>query len=145
MIKYMKLSLYTDNALKVLLYCASHTNQRITRKQITEYFDLSDEHLRKVIHHLSQMQFIHTYAGRNGGFELARPASKINIGDVIKQTENQTSMFNCSGQQCRLLSCCSLSQILMEAQQQFFNSLSRHSLADLIADKKTFKLLIKKH
>lgn len=138
----MKLSQYTDNALKVLLYCASHKDRRVTRKEISEYFKLSEEHMRKVIHQLSQWQYINTYSGRYGGFELARPAAEINIGDVISKTENQITMFDCAGQTCRLLPSCSLNRVLMQAQKQFYNSLSCHTLDELVGDKATFNLLI---
>ena len=138
----MKLSQFTDNALKVLLYCASHEGKRVTRREICDFFNLSEEHLRKVVHQLSQWGYLTTYPGRHGGFELAKSAAEINIGKVISQTEHQLTMFDCAGQQCRLLPSCSLNSILADAQQAFFAHLSQYSLAELVGDKKTYKLLI---
>lgn len=138
----MKLSLYTDNSLKVLLYVASHRDHRCTRLEIANYFNLAVEPLRKVIHQLHLWGYIHTFAGRSGGIELAKPAAEINLGVLIKQTEKQISLFDCKGQQCRLLPSCSLNRVLHQAQQCFFAELQRYTLADLLEDKATWKLLV---
>lgn len=138
----MKLSLYTDNTLKVLLYVAAHSDKRCTRQEIADYFDLSVEHLRKVIHQLNLWGYLATFAGRSGGIELAKPASEINLGEVIAKTEKQITMFDCKGQDCRLLPSCSLNHVLHKAQQQFFEELKRHTLDDLIDNKETWNLLV---
>ena len=137
----MKLSLYTDNALKVLLYVASHKEHRCTRLEIAEYFDLSVEHLRKVIHQLNRWGYLVTFAGRNGGIELAKPMGEINIGDVIYQAEKQITMFDCESQTCRLLPSCSLNHLLAKAQERFFDELRQHSLQDLLNDSGTMRLM----
>lgn len=138
----MKLSLYTDNALKVLLYVASHSEHRCTRQEIAAYFDLSVEHLRKVIHQLNLWGYLTTFSGRSGGIELAKPAAEINLGEVISKTEKQITMFDCKGQDCRLLPSCSLNKVLYQAQQAFFAELQQHTLEDLLGDQKTWKLLV---
>lgn len=137
----MKLSLYTDNTLKVLLYVAAHKEQRCTRLEIATYFTLSVEPLRKVIHQLNLWGYLVTFAGRNGGIELAQPAEEINIGKLIRQTEKQLALFDCNQQQCRLLPSCSLNHVLYKAQQCFFDELEKYSLADLVDDKATWELL----
>jgi len=137
----MKLSLYTDNTLKVLLYVASHKEHRCTRIEIAEYFDLSVEHLRKVIHQLNLWGYLTTFSGRNGGVELAKRASEINLGEVISKTEKQITMFDCESQNCRLLPSCSLNHILYKAQQRFFDELNQHTLEDLLSNETTFNLL----
>lgn len=137
----MKLSLYTDNTLKVLLYVASHKEHRCTRIEIADYFNLSVEHLRKVIHQLKLWGYLATFPGRNGGVELAQAAREINLGDVIRKTEKQITMFDCKSQSCRLLPSCSLNHILLKAQQSFFNELSQHTLEDLLDNKETWSLL----
>lgn len=137
----MRLSLFTDNSLKVLMYVASHTEQRCTRNEIAEYFDLSVEHLRKVIHQLNILGYLNTFSGRNGGIEMAMSAKDIKLGDVIRNTEKQIAMFDCEGQNCRLLPSCSLNHVLYEAQQAFFNELEKHNLENLIENKETWRLL----
>jgi len=137
----MKLSLYTDNSLKVLLYLASHQENRCTRLEIATYFKLSVEPLRKVIHQLNLWGYIKTFSGRNGGIELAKSVQEINIGTVIRQTEKQMTLFDCEQQPCRLLPSCSLNHILYKAQNSFFTELEKYTLGDLLEDKSTWKLL----
>ena len=137
----MRLSLFTDNSLKVLMYVATHSEKRCTRNEIAEYFDLSVEHLRKVIHQLNLLGYVNTYSGRNGGLELATDAKDIKLGNVIRNTEKQIAMFDCEGQNCRLLPSCSLNHVLYEAQQAFFKELEKHSLKSLIQNKETWNLL----
>lgn len=137
----MKLSLYTDSALRVLMYVAAHQDKRCTRVEIAAYFDLSVDHLRKVIHQLNLWGYLQTFPGRAGGFELGKPATEINIGQLIEQTEQQKHLFDCQGQACRLLPACRLNQVLHEAQQAFFESLQQYTLADLIDDSRLQYLL----
>lgn len=140
-IKIMKLSLYTDNTMKVLLYVASHTDHRCTRVEIAEYFNLAVEPLRKVIHQLNKWGYVNTYSGRNGGLELAVPANEINLGDLIFKTEKQIDMFDCANQNCRLLPSCSLNRIMQKAEHAFFDTLRTQTLGDLVNNKETLVLL----
>lgn len=137
----MRLSLFTDNSLKVLMYVATHTEHRCTRIEVADYFDLSVEHLRKVIHQLNLLGYLNTFSGRSGGIELASDAKNINLGKVIRHTENQIAMFDCETQNCRLLPSCSLNNILYQAQEAFFKELEKHTLGSLLEDKSTRDLL----
>jgi len=118
------------------MYVASHADHRCTRSEISDYFNLSEEHLRKVIHNLSQWGYLNTFSGRNGGFEMAKALKNINLGQLIRKTENQITMFDCESQDCRLLPSCSLNKVLHQAQLAFFNTLDK-----LMNDKKTLQLL----
>jgi len=137
----MKLSLYTDNTLKVLLYVASHKERRCTRLEIAEYFNLSGEPLRKIIHKLNLWGYLVTFPGRNGGIELAKPANEIKLGELIEKTEKQVTMFDCENQSCRLLPSCTLNHILNDAQKSFYEKLNTYTLDRLIKNKGMFRLL----
>ncbi len=137
----VKLSKFTDNTLKVLMYIASRPGQRCTRNEIADYFDLSVEHLRKVIHQLNLGGYLTTFPGRNGGIELARPAAEMNLGEIIRKTEKQMTMFDCQGQDCRLLPSCGINLILDRAQEAFFRELGQYSVGEIIAHKGLLVLL----
>lgn len=123
------------------MYVASHSQLRCTRNEVAEYFSLSEEHLRKVIHQLNLKGYLNTFSGRNGGIELAVPASEINLGDVIRHTEKQITLFDCEGQNCRLLPSCSLNKVLYDAQKAFFKELEKYTLNNLLENQQTLKLL----
>ena len=138
----MKLSMFTDNTLKVLMYVVAHPEHRCTRTEIAEYFSLSVEHLRKVIHQLHLWGYLKTFPGRNGGIELARSAQDINLGDLVRKTEKQMTMYDCQGHNCRLLPSCSLNRVLARAQEAFLHELGKHSLDSLVTSKGTYDLLV---
>ena len=56
----MQLNIFTDLALKTLMYAAS-MDRRVTNQEITETFNASKDHLRKVIHALSGWGYINTF------------------------------------------------------------------------------------
>ena len=138
----MKLSLYTDYSLRVLLYLGANQGCRATMAEIAECYDISHEHLRKVVHLLGKLGYIETYRGKNGGFELKIDAAQINIGEVIAATEPHQPMIDCSSQPCILISACSLQSILKRAEQAFYETLNAYSLADLLKNRRMQDILV---
>jgi Rrf2 family nitric oxide-sensitive transcriptional repressor len=128
----MQLSRFTDYSLRVLLYTAVHSDRLTTLAEVADFFDVSLEHLRKVVHAMSKSGDLKTYRGKHGGFTLGKPADEINIGKIIAQSEKQGNLIDCSGQHCRLDGQCSLQPILWEAKQAFMSVLERYTLADLL-------------
>lgn len=138
----MHLNRNSDYTLRVLLYLSVRLDERSTLGQISEFFDISLEHLRKVVHRLSKMGIINTFQGKGGGIELAFKPEDINVGDVLEQLEGQHPIIDCSKIDCRLSPICTLSFALNKAQTAFFDSLKQHSLADLTKSKAMFHQLI---
>lgn len=132
----MQLSRFSDYALRTLLYLSVNKNEKATLSTVSEYYDISLDHLRKVVHELAKLNYIRTYRGKNGGFELQHAPEDINIGEVLQQTEGMGPLLDCASQPCRLNSICTLKDILAEAQQAFFAALSQYTLADLLRSRK---------
>ncbi|MBA4502239.1 RrF2 family transcriptional regulator [Marinobacterium marinum] len=138
----MQLNRFTDYSLRVLFYVAMHPEQLTTLSEIARFYDISLEHLRKVVHALGKSGHLQTFRGKNGGFRLAQPPEAINLGELIMQTEGATPLIDCHRSHCRLAASCTLQDALAEAQQAFFDSLSRHTLADLLVSRAMRKQLI---
>lgn len=139
---FMQLSRFTDYSLRVLFYVATHTDRLSTLAEIAGYYDISIEHLRKVVHALGKSGHLQTYRGKNGGIALKMKPDEINIGDVIAQTEGLNPLINCDAQECCLTGICSLEQALQEAQQAFMAVLQKYTLADLLRHPKMTHQLI---
>ncbi len=139
----MKLSLYTDYSLRVLLYLGANQGRRATLAEIAERYDISHEHLRKVVHLLGKLGYIETYRGKNGGFELKIDAALINIGEVIETTEPRQPVVDCGSQPCILLFACALQSALNRAEQAFYNELKTYSLADVLKNRRTRDILVR--
>lgn len=128
----MKLSLYTDYSLRVLLFLGAHRPRRVTLQEIADYYAISHEHLRKVVHMLGTLGYIDTFRGKRGGIELNLDPSQLRIGDVIAATEPRKAVIDCASQPCTLLSTCSLQGALQQAEAAFYNTLNSYTLAGLL-------------
>ncbi|MCF6410811.1 RrF2 family transcriptional regulator [Pseudalkalibacillus salsuginis] len=131
----MRLTRYTDYSLRVLIYLtAQEDGQLVNIKEIAEIYKISKNHLMKVIHELGKLGVIQTVRGRNGGFKLAKNPEDINIGELIRKTEEDFYLVECfdsSNNACIISPVCKLKGILNEAMQAYFNVLDQYTLADL--------------
>ena len=130
----MQLTKFTDYALRVLLFLAQNPDKRITIDEISKHYQVSRNHLMKIVHSLSVAGFIHSSRGRNGGLSLGMSASSITIADVILHTEKNMDLVECfeTGSNCMLESDCVLRHVLHRAQDSFIEVLSLFSLADIL-------------
>lgn len=134
----MRLTSYTDYALRVLLY-AGASGRLVTINNISDAFGISKEHLRKVVHALAQLGYITTTQGRNGGIILAKPADQINIRDIVLlfETTPLVECFATSGAPgCEIDGMCGLKHLLAQAQKNFLDTLGAYFLSDLIKNPK---------
>src|SRR6516164_8690386 len=89
----MRLTLHTDYALRVLIHVAIADGKLITISDIAESFDISKQHLMKVANNLSRKGYLDTVRGRGGGMRLRRPPRDINIGQVVRETEDKLDVI----------------------------------------------------
>jgi Rrf2 family transcriptional regulator, nitric oxide-sensitive transcriptional repressor len=125
----MKLTQYTDYALRVMIHLAAHPDRLVSIRQIAEAYTISQNHLMKVVHDLGRAGFVTTLRGRNGGLRLARPAEEISIGAIVRHTEGHGLPVNCNG--CLIAPACGLPSVLVEAMEAFMTVLDRYRLHEL--------------
>lgn len=140
----MRLTLHTDYALRVLIYAAIAEGKLITINDVAQSFDISKQHLMKVVSDLSQKGYLDTVRGRNGGIRLRRQPRDINIGQVVRETEDRLDVIGCLGQDsyCRIEQACVLRGALRDATDAFLAVLDAHTLADLIKPHKALASLL---
>jgi Rrf2 family nitric oxide-sensitive transcriptional repressor len=129
----MKLTAFTDYSLRVLMYLAAQPDGRATIAQIAAAYGISENHLVKVVHFLGKRGWLANVRGKGGGLELARPAGRINVADVVRDTEGDGQVAECFGRDggCAIASCCKLRGALGEAVAAFYAVLARYTLADV--------------
>ena len=125
----MKLSRYTDYALRALIYLAASDGGLVSIRQIAEAHGISQNHLMKIVQDLGSAGFIATTRGRKGGLQLARPATEITIGQVVRHTEGNEPMVDCST--CRIAQGCGLPAVISEAREAFMGVLDTCRLSDV--------------
>lgn len=130
----MRLTLYSDYAMRVMIYLAAQENRLGSIGEIARTYDISQNHLMKVVHDLGKAGFIVTIRGRNGGIKLARPPVDINLGEVIRHTEQSFAMADCKN--CFIMPACGLTSILDEATMAFLRVLESYTLADAVPSKR---------
>jgi Rrf2 family nitric oxide-sensitive transcriptional repressor len=134
----MRLTQWTDFSLRVLMYCAAcqHRDLPVTITEIADSHGISRSHLTKVVHQLGAHGLLETTRGRGGGMRLCKPATKINVGEVVRQTETDFAMVECfdaQTNQCSLSPQCRLKGVLQQATNSFLAVLDGVTLADLVA------------
>ncbi|WP_372834181.1 Rrf2 family transcriptional regulator [Pontibacterium sp.] len=128
----MQLSRFTDYTLRVLFFTAVNNDRLTTLAEIAGFYEISIEHLRKVVHALSKSGYLQTFRGKNGGIRLAKDPEDINLGEVIAQSEGIAPLVDCMGQDCKLTGFCSLQSVFKEAQEAFMNTLRKYTLAQML-------------
>ena len=131
----MRLTVYTDYALRVLMYLAVHPEPMPTIGEIATSYGVSRNHLMKVVYELGVAGYIETARGKKGGLRLAGPASDIGLGDLVRQTEPDLALVPCFDPvnvSCALTPACKLRGVLHQAQAAFLKVLDDHTLADLV-------------
>ncbi|MGE3717320.1 MAG: Rrf2 family transcriptional regulator [Bauldia sp.] len=132
----MRLTLYTDLSLRLLMFLALAPDGRPTIQDAANRYGVSRNHLMKVAQQLGKAGFIETARGRGGGLRLSRPPAEIGVGEVARTTEEDFRMVACfdGGQtSCVLVPACRLRGVLGEALAAYLAVLDRYTLADLTA------------
>ncbi len=130
----MQLTKHTDYAFRVLMTLAvKPASHNVTISHIAERFDISHNHLMKVVQKLVQQGWVKSTRGAKGGLSLGCDAHSINLLAVVEAMEPTLTPINCHQPECILAHQCRLQTILNQAQQQFSQYLARFSLADAIS------------
>lgn len=129
----MRLTSFSDYALRMLMYAASAGDRIITIEEAARVFGVSRTHLNKVANTLTRGGYLRAIRGRSGGLVLARQPEAIRIGDVVRLTEPDFALVECfaTGNQCVITNSCKLSGMLGEAIASFQSTLDRYTLADI--------------
>ena len=131
----MRITKRTNIAIRVLMFCASNTGRLVTKSEVAERCNASENHLAQVINQLGQTGYLHTQRGRNGGIQLGRDAGEIRIGDVFRQFEASVPIAECFADvdnTCPLVSACRLKTAIAEAAEAFYKHLDEITLNELV-------------
>jgi Rrf2 family nitric oxide-sensitive transcriptional repressor len=133
----MRLSIHTDYALRMLIYLGAREAEVVNVAEIADAFAISRHHLMRVAQRLRDAGYVETMRGNGGGLRLARPPGQINIGAVVRCTENDFSLVACFAPDgaCRILPVCGLRSVLADAMTAFLDVLDRYRLEDVLGSR----------
>jgi len=129
----MKLTTYTDFGLRVLMYLAClPPEEKSSVADIANRYQVSRNHMVKVVSQLVALGYLHSQRGKNGGITLAKSPKKINIGKVIRELEHNLNGIDCNSPGCRLIPGCQLIPALRVGMEAFLTAMEAYTLADLV-------------
>ena len=131
----MRLTSYTDYALRLLMYLALKEDGLATIAEIAKAYGISKNHLMKVAYELGVAGYVETVRGRRGGLRLAKPAEAIGLGDIVRLTEPDMALVPCfkpGDASCVIVKCCTLKGVLDKARGAFVEVIDGYTLSDLV-------------
>lgn len=137
----MELTKFTEYSLRVLMYLGLNQDRLVTISEITNAYDVSENHVMKIVPQLAKKGYLETVRGKSGGIRLSRPPHMINVGQVVRDTEENMDLAECfdsSDSNCPMLPGCILKSVLIEARKSFLATLDRYQLSDLLINHSVF-------
>lgn len=135
----MQLTRFTDYALRTLIYLGLHQDRLATIAEISKVYQLSENHLMKIVHKLGQHGYIDTVRGKGGGMRIVRRLDTIRLGAVVRDCEETMDLAECfdpKNRDCPMLPACALQSALIAARESFLRTLDTYTVADLVANKR---------
>lgn len=131
----MQLSKFTDYAFRALIYLANNKDRLCTVEELGQNLNASENHIKKIIHKLAKTEYIISSKGRGGGLQLGLEPKDINLGEVLKFTEDNLNIVECFNKPevCPFMkSACKLKGISSEALKSFIDEFSKYTLQDVL-------------
>lgn len=141
----MRLTVYTDYSLRLLMYLAVKEDGLATISEVASNYGISKNHLMKVAYQLGVAGYVETVRGRGGGLRLAKPVEAIGLGDVVRHTEPDMALVQCFqpvDAPCAIRPACVLRRALERAGNAFLEVLDGYSLADLTKPRAPLRSLL---
>lgn len=131
----MRLTVFSDYTLRVLIYLGLHQDELATITEIADAYDISKNHLMKVVNELAAQGYVETVRGKGGGLCLKTSPSHITLGTVLRVSEADTALVECfdrDSSRCCIAPACAARNILRQAQEAFYEFLDGYTLVDLL-------------
>lgn len=141
----MRITKRSNLALRVLMFCGVNQGRLVTKHDIAEKCNSSENHLGQVVNQLSQNGIVATVRGRGGGIRLGKDAADIKIGQIFRLLEADTPVAECFADvdnTCPLSSACRLKEAIGQAVDAFYEKLDELTLQDLIEDNQSLEQIL---
>ena len=127
------------------LHCCSvlsTASAPVPAHRLAELHGVSKTYLAKHLQALSKAGLIHAVEGRDGGYELSRPAADVTVYDVVRAVDGPEAAFRCTeirqqgplpttGEACKVP--CGIAKVMADAERAWRDSLRRVTIGDLAA------------
>lgn len=83
-------------AMRLMTYIANFPDRKVALREVAENESLSVKYLEQLAHDMVRAELLKSVRGHGGGYMLARDASAITAGDVLRATEGTTVPVACA-------------------------------------------------
>jgi len=130
----LNLSKFSDYAFRILIYLAHNQDKICTVEELASNLEISEHHLKKIVHRLGKTEYVTSTKGRNGGLKLGMPPKDINLGKILVITEDSINISECfsSAKHTCSSSKCKLKAILSSAITSFIDEVGKYTLEDIL-------------
>jgi len=142
----MRLTKTSDYTLRVLIYLAVHADRSVSITEISRAYGVSRHLLVKIVQPLIGDGSVASVRGRHGGFRLNKAPGEINVGAIVRRTENTWDVVECFNREtntCPIEPACGLKGALTRAQRAFAGVLDEYTLADFLPRAREVKRLLR--
>ena len=95
----MRLSTRSKYGLRALMDMAAHPDENATRlKDLAKRNNIPVKFLEQIFLALRNSGVVHSQVGAHGGYTLARPATQITLGEVIRVLDGTIAPVSCTSQ-----------------------------------------------
>lgn len=133
----MRITHEADYAIRIMYSLAEH-GAKISAKELSDESGVPIRFALKILRRLTQGGLTVSYKGVNGGYELARPAEQVFLGEIIEEIDGPieinhclSSEFDCSKMQQK--NQCVFHRIFDTINQDIRKQLYSLSLAQLLS------------
>ena len=90
----MRITHEADYAIRIM-YCLAERNQTISAKQISDDSGVPSRFALKILRRLTQAGLTESFKGVSGGYQLARTAEQISLGEIIEVIDGPIEINHC--------------------------------------------------
>ena len=131
----MKLSTRARYAIRMMLDIskAGYQDQPVRLSEVAERTGISRRYLDQVVMPLKSASLLLGVKGRRGGYQLARPAEQIKLGDIVEATIGPVTLVDCvmSPETCERSEDCACRTLYRLLSASMRVTLNNYTLADL--------------
>ena len=132
----LRLTNAADYAVRSMLYIASLPEGRVVlRSEVAETQKIPSSFMAKILRGLVRAGLLRSSRGVHGGFALARPASEINLLDVVEAIEGPVALTQCipDPDACEHSANCPANAVWVRVQEKIGEVLRAATLEDLVS------------
>jgi Rrf2 family nitric oxide-sensitive transcriptional repressor len=129
----MKVTTKTDLCLRALIYLQER-KEKVKIKEISNHYKVSKNHMSVAINLLSELGYVNSTSGPNGGIEFNQKFEDKSVGELIEKIEDFdiVECFNSKTNTCTISKNCKLKKMLMSSTNAFLKELRKYKIKDLV-------------